>query len=244
MSHIQYGNRKIFFNIERTNRRKTVCIKLDRHGDVVVYCPLSLANDHIEKIVRKRACWIVEKQALVKNTDSGGPAKEFVSGESFPYLGRQYRLKIIKSNSEKKYECKLIRGRFNVKIDQNLNDGKNKENVKKALSNWYFERAEEKIPERVNIYVKLIGKQPETIEIKNHKRRWGSCSQNGVVRFNWNIVMAPVTVLDYVVVHELCHLIYPHHSDQFWKKVGAIIPDFEKRRDRLKKYSIQIGGFD
>ena len=166
------------------------------------------------------------------------------TAQAFSYLGRQYRLKVIRSDSERNKKCKLVGGRFVVTISHHLNGEKAKEHVKKALSDWYFKRAEEKIPERVNIYIKRLGKQPEKIEIKNHKKRWGSCSRNGVVRFNWKIVMAPVTVLDYVLVHELCHLIYPHHSDQFWKKVGAIIPDYDKRRNRLRGYSIQIRNFD
>jgi len=244
MSHIQYGNRKIFYDIERTNRRETVGIHVDRQGDVVVASPPSVSIDNIKDIVRKRAGWILEKQKLVKNTDYLGLAKEFVSGEAFSYLGRQYRLKVIRSDSDKNKKCKLIGGRFVVIINRHLNGKHTEENVKKALSNWYFEHAKEKIPERVNLYARRLGKRPEKIEIKNHKKRWGSCSRNGVVRFNWKIVMAPVTVLDYVLVHELCHLVYPHHSDKFWEKVGTIIPDYEKRRNRLREYSIQIGSFD
>jgi len=201
---------------------------------VVVYSPSFLTSDNIKEILKKRARWVIEKQELLKNTSFFEPAKEFVSGEAFSYLGRQYRLKVIRSDSEKNKKCKLVGGRFVVTISHHLNGEKAKEHVKKALSDWYFKRAEEKIPERVNIYIKRLGKQPEKIEIKNHKKRWGSCSRNG----------APVTVLDYVLVHELCHLIYPHHSDQFWKKVGAIIPDYDKRRDRLREYSIQIRHFD
>lgn len=244
MSHIHYGNRKLFFNIERTNRRKTVGIKVEWGANVVVYSPLFLKIDNIKEIIRKRARWIVAQQELVKNTVFLGSTKEFVSGETFSYLGRQYRLKVVRSDYQNNRGCKLVGGRFVVKINRHLSGEKAKEHVREALSDWHFKRAEEKIPERVNIYIKRLGKQPEKIEIKNHKKRWGSCSRNGVVRFNWKIVMAPVTVLDYVLVHELCHLIYPHHSDQFWKKVGAIIPDYDKRRDRLREYSIQIRYFD
>jgi len=244
MSYIQYGNKKIFYDIERTNRRKTVGIQVKRGGNVVVYSPSFLTIDNIKEILKKRAVWVIERRELLKNTSFFEPAKEFVSGETFSYLGRQYRLKVIRSDSERNKKCKLIGGRMVVKINRYLNGEKAKEYVKKALTDWYFKRAEQKIPERVNIYIKRLGKQPEKIEIKNHKKRWGSCSRNGVVRFNWKIVMVPVTILDYVLVHELCHLIYSHHSDQFWQKVGAIIPDYEQRRDRLKEYSAQIGGFD
>ncbi len=119
-----------------------------------------------------------------------------------------------------------------------------KKTVRMTLIKWYLERSEEKIPERVELYARQIGKWPERVEIKNHKRRWGSCSQNGIVRFNWKIIMAPVTILDYVIVHELCHLIHQHHSSQFWQKVEAIIPDYAKRRERLREYSLAMTAFD
>ena len=100
--------------------------------------------------------------------------------------------------------------------------------VKKALMEWYLEHAEEKIKERVSRFAQLIGKWPASIEIKNQEKRWGSCSRSGIIRFNWKIIMAPISVMDYVIVHELCHLIYPHHSSQFWQKVQSIIPDYKR----------------
>jgi predicted metal-dependent hydrolase len=106
------------------------------------------------------------------------------------------------------------------------------------------EHAEEKIKERVNRFAPLIGKWPVSIKVKNQEKRWGSCSQGGIIRFNWKIVMVPISVMDYVITHELCHLIYPHHSIQFWQKVQSIIPDYEKKRHWLKEFSLQTVGLD
>ena len=245
MIHIQYGNRKIIFKIVRSNRRKTVGIYIDPRRGVLVRCPQLLRVDEILKIVRKRSQWIIEKQEVVKNHSQLNSVNEFVSGEGFPYLGRQYRLKVIKSASEKEDNCKLINGRFLVGIDGKLDGKRLQEIVKKALINWYLERAHEKIPQRVKLYARQIGTWPERVEIRNNKRQWGSCSHhNGVIRFNWKIIMAPVTILDYVIVHELCHLIYSNHSAQFWEKVQTIIPDFIMKRNRLRAYSLQIESFD
>jgi predicted metal-dependent hydrolase len=244
MHSIKYGNKKISFKIERSNRRKTVGIRIDSGKGVVVRTPHLLSDDEIAEIVGKKARWIVEKLDLVKNHSHFHPIKEFVSGETFLYLGKQYRLKVIKSDSENGEKCKLISGRLQVEINKKLHGNNGKEAVKKALVRWYFEHAEDKIPERVKLYARLIGAWPQRIEIKNNKRRWGSCSQNGVVRFNWKIIMAPVTILDYVIVHELCHLVYPNHSSQFWEKVQTIIPDCKTRRNRLKEYSLHIRIFN
>ncbi len=242
--YIQYGNKKIIFKIECSNRRKTVGIYIDPERGVIIHSPRFLKVNKIKEIVRKRARWIVEKQELVKNYGHVCSVREFVSGEAFPYLGKQYRLKVIKSGTEKGEKCKLINGRFLVEINRDLNGDSVKRNVKEALMEWYLAHAEEKIPERVKVYARHIGKWPERVEIKNHKRRWGSCSHNGIVRLNWKIVIAPVTILDYVIVHELCHLIHQHHSPQFWQKVQAIIPDYTKRWDKLKEYSFQVSTFD
>jgi len=244
MSYIQYGNKNIFFKVERSNRRKTVGIYIDPERGVIIRSPRFLKVDKIKEIVRKRARWIIEKQELLKNYSHLDSVKEFVSGEAFPYLGKQYRLKVVKSSTEKEEECKLVNGRFLVEVNSDLKGESVKRNVKKTLIQWYVVHAEEKIPERIKIYSRQIGKWPERVEIKNHKRRWGSCSPSGVIRFNWKIVMAPVTIVDYVIVHELCHLIYQHHSSQFWQKVQTIIPDYTKRRDKLKEYSFQIATFD
>ena len=219
-------------------------IKIDPLAGVVIYAPQFLRIKEIKDVVRKRAQWIIDKQEVIKNHSQLVSVKEFVSGEAFPYLGRQYRLKVVRSASAKEEKCKLRNGRFMVKTNIPLNGKNAKENVRNALVDWYVEHAEDKIPERVRIYARRVGEWPQRIEIKNHKRRWGSCSHHGVVRFNWKIIMAPVTVLDYVIVHELCHLIYPDHSTRFWQKVQTVIPDYTRRRDRLKEYGLQMAVFD
>ena len=244
MHCIKYGNKTVSFKVERSNRRKTIGIYVDPGKGVVVRSPHILNNNEIAEAVKKKARWIIEKQEVIKNHSQLNPTKEFVSGEIFLYLGRQYRLEVIKSDSENGEKCKLVNGRLQVKINKKLHGNNGKEAVKKALSRWYVGRACEKIPERIQLYANQLGAWPQRIEIKNQKRRWGSCSFDGIIRFNWKIIMTPLTVLDYVVVHELCHLVYPNHSSQFWGKVQIIIFDYKKRRSRLKEHSLNIDTFE
>ena len=218
-------------------------IYIDPRRGVVVRAPHFLRVGEILEVVRKRAKWIVEKQEIVKNDSQLNSVKEFVSGEAFSYLGKQYRLKVKKVALEKEARCKFVNGRLLVEIDRQLDGKRVKGIVKTALMKWYLERAEEKIPRRVKLYARQMGAWPERVEIKNYKRQWGSCSHNGFVRFNWKIITAPVTILDYVIVHELCHLIYPNHSAQFWEKLQTIIPNYKNRRNKLKEHSVQIGIF-
>ena len=241
MDHIQYGNRQIVFKVKRSSRRKTVGLYIDPEKGVIVHSPQFLRVDEISEIVRKRAQWIIEKQKFVRNHSQLNSVKEFVSGEAFPYLGKQYRLKVKKVALEKEASCKFVNGRLLVQIDRQLDGKRVKDIVRKALIKWYLERAHEKIPARVRLYAQQMGAWPERVEIKNYKRQWGSCSHNGFVRFNWKIITAPVTILDYVIVHELCHLIYPNHSAQFWEKLQTIIPNYKNRRNKLKEHSLQIG---
>jgi len=244
ISFAQYGTKRIEFTIVRSSRRKTVGIYIGLNGDVVVRSPRSLEADRIKELIRKRARWIIEKQEFIKTHSQLGSEKEFVSGEFFFYLGRQYRLKVITPASKAAEGCKLIQGRFFIGINGDLSRAETRGAVKEALIDWYIGRAKEKISERLELYARQIGRWPKRIEIKDHKSRWGSCSRNGIIRFNWKIIMAPVSALDYVIVHELCHLIHQHHSARFWQEGQSSIPDYAMRRKRLKEYSLKLSAFD
>jgi predicted metal-dependent hydrolase len=240
MDFIQFGNKKINFQIKRGNREKSVAIHVRPGAEVTVLAPRKLYEEKIRMILQKKARWIIEKQELLRNHRDSNPAKEFVSGESFPYLGRIFRLKLLKSSAGSNGKCKLINGRLLVETDGKRDNESEKAAVRKALVEWYFEHAENKIRERASRFALQIGKRPRSVEVKNQVKRWGSCSGNGKIRFNWRIIMAPISVIDYVIVHELCHLIYPQHSFQFWQKVQSIIPDYKKRRNWLKRNDVII----
>ena len=240
MSYVQYGNRRINFEIKRGNRKKTVRIQINRTATVTVFSPKCLKEDEIRAIVKRKAKWIIGKQKFIERNRHSNSTKEFVSGESFPYLGRYYRLKVMKSFTETEEKCRMVGGRLVVEMNGKSDSENGRTAIKKALMGWYLQHAEEKIGERASRFARLIGKWPKSVKIKNQERRWGSCSRNGEIRFNWKIIMAPHSVIDYVVTHELCHLVYTHHSTHFWQKVQSIIPDYKKRRDWLKENSLLI----
>jgi len=242
MDHIQYGNRKISFEIKRGNRKKTVGIHVNPTAPITVLSPWSLGEERIRMILHKKARWIIEKQEQIKKNRHSNSVKQFVSGESFPYLGRYYRLKVMKSIMETEEKCRMVGGRLVVEVNEKSDSEDGKTAVKKALMDWYLQHAEDKIGERASRFARLIGRWPASIKIKNQEKRWGSCSRTGIIRFNWKTITAPISIMDYVIVHELCHLIYPHHSSHFWQKVQSVIPDYKKRRTRLKEFSFQING--
>lgn len=242
MEIICYGNKKITFEIKRSNRKKTTAIHVTPTATVVISVPRDLEEDRVCEIVEKKARWILEKKEFMRSRSHFNMAKEFVSGESFLYQGKQYRLKVTKS-SARGNTCRLVAGRLQVQIGEDLDAESHKEAVKNTLVEWYRKHAEEKILGRLPLIARKAGIKPKAVQIKNQNKRWGSCSRTGVVRFNWKVVMAPISVMDYVIAHELCHLVHGNHSPQFWQKVQTICPEYNLKRRWLRDYADITGLF-
>lgn len=233
MKRIDFGSKSIEYSIKRGNRKKSVAINITPTAQVIVLAPHFLDKDKIERIVVKRAPWIIEKQAYFTRLSELYPEKEFVSGEQVLFLGRNYRLKLIKSETCSDSPT-LVGRRMYISINNYPNPENRRKLIKDMLSKWYFSKTENIIKQRISRYVKIMGvKQPE-FKIKEQKKRWGSCSSKGMLRFNWRISMAPISIIDYIVVHELCHLKVKNHSADFWKLVSLALPDYQRRREWLK----------
>lgn len=212
--------------VERTSRRKTASIKVDE-GEVIIVVPKQLERDKIDKLLASKHQWIVEKIAQYQTT-SPATVREYVSGESLPYLGRNYRLKVLKGDLA---PTKLLNGRITVTVPD---PSTQTHYIRRALTNWYKRHADKKIREKVRRYESLVGVETGVVRTKEFKSRWGSCTPYGDLEFNWVIVMAPNRVVDYVVVHELCHLIHHDHSPQFWKEVERAMPDYKEHKEWLR----------
>jgi predicted metal-dependent hydrolase len=240
MEEIALGHSKIKYEIRRGKRKKTVALVIQPNASVVVLSPHFLSENKIKQIVLKKAAWIIERREKIRRFTPDNPPKDYVSGESFPYLGRQYRLKILRLDNHENAPCKLIGGRFYIALNKRMEREKASKFIKEKLIVWYRSRAEDKILKRTQEYAKLIGRQPAKILIRDQVKRWGSCSNSGVLRFNWKIIMAPLSVLDYVIVHELCHLIIKNHSEKFWNKLSSIILNYKRKRQWLKENSFLL----
>jgi len=213
--------------IIRTLRRKTASVKIVE-GNVSIIVPESLSVDKIESLLIKKHRWIKEKLALQDLVIAIKP-KEFVSGESFSYLGRNYRLKIIEGSYP---SIKLHQGRFIASV--RYTSVNNAPSIRQMLIRWYKQHAESKLIEKTQRYAKIIGVHPASIGIKSFQSRWGSCSLTDDIIYNWKIIMAPNRIVDYVVVHELCHLHHHNHSPEFWRLVDRYCPDYVDSKEWLK----------
>jgi len=234
MQQIKLGNQLIKYKIIRTNR-KTMGIIIDNNKNLIVRSPEDTAETKIEEVLKKKTSWILSK---LKEMDKIKPApkeKEFMTGEKLTYLGRRYRLEVSPAEILK-VEIKLYQGKFIINYPEKLkeDDEKRREEIRDTLIEWYREHAKEKINERVEKYKDKLDVQPNNVVVKKQKKRWGSCSSKGNLNFNWRIILAPMSIVDYLVVHELTHLLHDNHSGEFWATVGSIIPDVKAKREWLK----------
>lgn len=229
-----YGSRIITFNLIY-RKRKTMSIEVETTGEVTVIAPVGTSTDDIVEKVKSRAGWIVSKQYESKFINDTKIKREAVSGESYMYLGRNYSLDIRVDEDTDNISVKLFQGKFVVNTYT-----KDEDLIKKAMENWYREKTLAKVKERVSYYSSYFNNEVTTVKVKEQKKRWASCTSKNELLFNWRCVMAPVFVLDYIVVHEMCHMEYKNHSKDFWNRVYAVMPDYEVRKSWLKNNGIKM----
>jgi predicted metal-dependent hydrolase len=230
---LRIGSTLIPYVVERrTRRRKTVEVQFLEGGRLRVAAPATASRASVEAHLMGRTATIVRRLNGHTRTDPV-PDREYINGETFEYLGRQARLRVI-TLAVPRATVRLVRGRLEVTVPRNQAGGRT-DVVREALVRWYRERAARRLRERVDYFAPRLGVDPADVLVRSQERRWGSCSKDGIVRFNWRIVMAPAALIDYVVVHELCHLVDAEHDERFWRRVGAILPDYQLRRERLKR---------
>jgi predicted metal-dependent hydrolase len=202
-------------------------------GAVSVVVPDDTPLEKIDELLAAKRRWIKEKITLHREM-APASTKQYVSGEAFPYLGRNYRLKVEKGHFA---PVKLLHGRLVVTLPQGTEQP---HMVRNALVRWYKRQAEQKLREKVKRFAPLVGVEPTGVGIKTFKSRWGSCTSKGKLEFNWQIMMAPNRMVDYVVLHELCHLIRNDHSPEFWGEVACVMPEYQQCREWLRVNAVRL----
>lgn len=217
---------ELLYSVRRSNRRQGLTITVERDRSVVVLAPESASDETIRRMVDSKRQWIYEKVGHSQKYHAlpHAPGKELVNGESALYLGRQYRIQIVESNS---VEIAFTQ-QFMVPASRaNRQAG--------AMREWYIARAREKILPRVQHHARTLGVEFRRAKIVDNRYRWGSCTVQDNVNINWRLIKAPMFVIDYVIVHELAHLIESNHTPRFWNIVRAQLPAMEKARTWLSE---------
>jgi len=218
---------EIPFQVVRSPKRKTASIQIDGTS-VVVRVPMNLSDKSIEEIVQKKSRWIKEKLKFQEEILSRIKSREYVNGESYRFLGEDFYLSVADGKPKR---VQLKNGRFVVQIPSDYSTEKKKKHIRSQMTKWYREHALTCLNGKVKRFSRVFGVSPVSVSVKSYKSRWGGCSRDGHLTFNWAVVMAPHRYVDYLVVHELCHLVHMNHSREYWEKVASTIPDYQECRD-------------
>ena len=228
---IRFGDATIDFDVRRSSRRrKTIEISVDSNG-VLVAAPMDVPGREVRAFVRKRAPWIIRHRAEAQKRVHN----RFLDGETLPYLGRPARMTFEAAGVEDP-EVYFEDGCFRVVEPPGLDGQERVRAIKEAVSNWFFYRAMERLPDDVDRWWPHLAYGPKPrVLVRNQRRRWGSCASDGTIRLNWRLMLLPADLVDYVVVHELAHLRVRNHSPDFWNVVRGVMPDVQVRRRLLRE---------
>jgi hypothetical protein len=217
--------------VDKTPRRKTVSIFIERDGSVRVLAPESASDETIENLVRSKEYLIFKKLARWKELNQGKVNREYVNGQSFLYLGRNYQLEIIDNLDE---PLKFSGGRFYL-------SKRYLEQAEQVFKEFYKDKAKEKISERMKLIEEKFHTRPASVKVLELRNRWASWTPKNGLNFHWKCAMAPVSVIDYIITHEMVHLKYPNHSPEFWDELDKKMPNFREYENWLKLNGVRMG---
>ena len=209
---VEFENKVIEFNVQY-GRGKKLSIHIDSFGFITLKVPKDTSNEMIVSTIESKGKWILEKLHEIGIARETPKAREYHAEGKFLYLGKEYFLHEL-------IDCSEL----------------NEEALERNLKKFYIASCRTIVEERIKIYQKQLKVRPKTIEIVESRVKWGSCSSDRNLTFNYRLAMAPIEVIDYVVIHELCHLLHMNHDRSFWRRVGSIMPDYKEKEEYLKRY--------
>lgn len=216
--------------IERS-KRKTLSLSVMKDGNVVVKAPISMRDETINRFVEEKQDWIKEKLFLINKTKV--KFDDVVHYQKFLIYGNKYSLLLA---DVKKIETN---DKFQIVMPQKIERDK----ILKTLKNWYKKVAKQILSDRLAFIESKIKLKSSLMKIGDSKGRWGSCNSKGVINFNWRVIMLPPAIIDYVIVHELCHLVEMNHSKNFWKLVETFLPKVAELKSAIKEYGFLLALF-
>ena len=225
--HIRYGATIIDYDIEFA-QRKTLSICVNPDSSVCLKAPIDATLEQIQQKVHKRACWILKQKRFFESFGTSTTKRQYISGESHLYLGRQYMLRVKENNvNAVHYQNNIIEIECRHKKDAGI-----------LLQTWYRQRANVKFQEYAQPIIEqfsIYGVKPQSLSIKKMDKRWGYCTIDGHITLNPRLICAPRCCIEYVITHELCHLIYRSHNKEFYALLTKEMPHWEKWKNKLER---------
>lgn len=229
MPTITLNSRKLTYNIKYQKGRKTLKLKVASTDCLEITAPSRYPKSDIEKLLYQKTAWIMAQITHLTAIAANPVNQSVTSGTQMLYRGRPYTLAIAYAQRP---AVTLAAGQLMIELPA----GENRDTAQDTLTvlkKWYFESAGNLLAAKTEEWAARIGVNPTRVKLRDQKTRWGSCSSSGSINYNWRIVMAPPEVIDYLVIHELCHLRVPNHSQEFWQLVGRFSPNFKECRSWL-----------
>jgi predicted metal-dependent hydrolase len=216
------------FELRESSQRRTMEIIVDRDGSLVLATPPSVPREALEQFVDENLVWIYTKLAEKEAQARPKSPREYVSGEGFPYLGRSYRLKLV-DGARRQAPLRLYRSRFELRRDV-------VPYARDHFIRWYTLHLRPVLDRHIAALVNRVGAEPREVRIQDLGYRWGSSNRRGHLYFHWRVAMLPHRMIEYLVTHELVHLVERSHSDAFWERLERVIPDYADRQRWLKEH--------
>ncbi|OEF97404.1 M48 family metallopeptidase [Desulfuribacillus alkaliarsenatis] len=249
MPIFKYKNANIRYTLIQKPKLKNISIRIEPDTSVTVKAPSYVSIKRIEEILNKKAPWILKKLDQLATQPTPPEPKQFKENEQFAFLGTAFPLSINVQDLNKSLKKPLKKPTSYSKfytLDFNnqqfiltettgiVSKVERSEILRGLFKQWYIKQGMQLLVERLDFYTKQMGVSPTKVVFKEQKKRWGSCTSKGAIYLNWRLMMAPITIIDYVIVHELAHLKHLNHSKDFWYLVQSILPDHKERRNWLK----------
>lgn len=212
------------FHVRRSARRTTLGLTVDRAGELVIHSPSDVDPEALKRWARSKQLWVHRKMAMKAELAARAREPEFVTGESFCYLGRSYRLTIVRTQDER---LRFDGSRFTLRRDS-------RDAAENLFREWYVQTGKKWILARVAALAPKLGVHPAKVEVRDLGFRWGSCGRTGTLRFNWKLLQLPPRLVDYVIAHEMGHLMEPNHGPAFWQVLDRSMPDWSSRQEELR----------
>jgi predicted metal-dependent hydrolase len=230
---IDYEGKTISYDITFSHHRKSISIIVHRTKRVEIKAPSGTPVSYIHGIAGKKVSWIVKRLNVLDSTAEMQVERKYHEGEVFYFLGTPHILSVTGGPLTGGIRCEaghLVVSKSGSDLRTDCSDY-----TRKQVIDWYREQAERIIGDKIQEFALVLGVEPPPFKLKNAKRRWGSCNHKNHLNFNIRLIMAPISLVEYVVMHELCHIMHKNHSREFWESLRQVMPDFRERRDRLKR---------
>ena len=232
MHTLKIDNHQLTYTIVYQKNRKSIQLKLTSFSHMIITAPTRFPKENIEKIVFEKRKWLVRQITKLKAAADNPINKSICDNATILFLGQPHILKFMNKDTQKP----------TVHLEENqiilnilpFTKKDEKAAAESCLKQWYIQYATNTLAAKTAFWSSIIKVNPKRITIKEQKTRWGSCSSKGNINYNWRIIMAPMEVIDYLVIHELCHLHIPNHSQVFWQEVGSYSPHFKQCREWLR----------